>query len=84
MHFILRAVPPDRFTQWVAAARQAAPALDRAGYCALAQQSQNVEPFTYSSVEPGLFHAVVTQKFPPAPGPQAAATRRRCLRRRSS
>ena len=29
----------------------------------------NVPPTTYRSVEPHLFHAVVTQDIPPAPGP---------------
>jgi len=70
MHFVLRAVPQDEFARWVAAARQAGPALDRAGYVALSQQSRNVRPFTYRDVDPTLFHAVVTQELPPGPGPQ--------------
>ena len=71
MHFVLRAVPQDAFAQWVTTARQAGPALDRAGYSALSQQSRNVAPFTYRTVEPNLFEAVVTQQIPPAPGPSA-------------
>jgi cytochrome o ubiquinol oxidase subunit 2 len=70
MSFTMRAVPADAFAQWVANARQTGPALDRAAYTALAVPSQNVKPFTYRSVEPNLFHAVVTQAIPPAPGPQ--------------
>src|SRR5262249_22897046 len=70
MNFVLRAVPQDAFTQWVATARQTGSALDRAGYTALAEQSQNVRPVTYRSVEPNLFNAVVNQEIPPAPGPK--------------
>jgi cytochrome o ubiquinol oxidase subunit 2 len=71
MHFVLRAVPQDTFAQWVSTARQAGPALDRAGYSALLQQGRNVAPFTYRAVEPNLFDAVVTQQIPPGPGPSA-------------
>jgi cytochrome o ubiquinol oxidase subunit 2 len=71
MHFVLRAVPQDAFAQWVSTARQGGPALDRAGYSALSQQSRNVAPFTYRAVEPNLFDAVVTQQIPPGPGPSA-------------
>jgi cytochrome o ubiquinol oxidase subunit II len=69
MHFILRAVSETDFTQWVDVARRAGSALDQAGYIALLQESQNVAPFTYRAVDPGLFHAVVTQQLPPGPGP---------------
>ena len=70
MSFTVRAVPQAAFAQWVAAARQNEPVLDRASYAALSQQSQNVRPFTYRSVDPTLFDAIVTQKIPPGPGPQ--------------
>jgi cytochrome o ubiquinol oxidase subunit 2 len=69
MHFTVRATSADDFQRWIATARQAGPALDRAGYTELAQQSQNVAPFTYRTVEPDLFHAVATQAIPPGPGP---------------
>ena len=71
MNFIVRAVPQDQFAQWVAGARQAGPALDRASYMTLSQQSSNVRPFTYRQIDPMLFNAVVTQELPPAPGPNA-------------
>ena len=70
MNFTMRAVPQDAFAQWVAAARQAGPLLDRAGYLALLQQSQNVRPFTYRAVDAGLFDAIAAQKLPSGPGPQ--------------
>lgn len=72
MHFTLHAVADDAFTQWVAGAKQAGPDLDRASYGALAQQSHRVEPFTYRTIDPGLFQAIVTQQIPPAAGPRSA------------
>lgn len=71
MNFTARAVPQDVFDGWVAATRQSeAAVLDRANYLALAQQSQNLSPFTYRAVDPTLFDAIVTQQIPPGPGPQ--------------
>ena len=69
MNFRVRAVPQDAFAAWVSRARQEGPALDRPGYESLSQQSENVQPFTYRSIDPGLFQAVVTQQVPPGPGP---------------
>src|SRR5262249_18371396 len=69
MNFTVRAVPQDAFAQWVATARQSGSALDRTSYLALCQQSSNVRPFTYRSVEANLFDAVVNQQLPPCPGP---------------
>ncbi len=73
MHFVLRAVPPDEFTRWVATAHQGGPTLDRSGYAALAKQSQDVTPFTYRAIDPGLFRAVASQEIAPGPGPPNAA-----------
>jgi cytochrome o ubiquinol oxidase subunit 2 len=73
MHFTVRAVPADGFAQWLDTARNAGSTLDRNGYIALSQESQNVRPFTYRTVEPGLFHAIVTQQIPPGPGPSAGS-----------
>jgi cytochrome o ubiquinol oxidase subunit 2 len=69
MNFLLRAVTQDDFTRWVATAKASGPRLDRAGYGQLAQQSQDVKPYTYSAIDPGLFHAVTTREIAPAPGP---------------
>ncbi|HJU23298.1 MAG TPA: ubiquinol oxidase subunit II [Casimicrobiaceae bacterium] len=70
MNFVLRAVPQDRFEQWLTETRQAGNVLDRAAYEALARQSLGVQPFTYRGVEPKLFEAVVTQEISPGNGPQ--------------
>jgi cytochrome o ubiquinol oxidase subunit 2 len=71
MNFIVHAVPPDRFQQWVATAGQAGPTLDAAAYHALLQPSQNVAPYTYRSVAANLFDDIANKRFPPGPGPQA-------------
>ena len=73
MHFTVRAVPADQFAQWLDTARNAGSTLDRNGYIALLQESQNVRPFTYRTVEPGLFDAIATQQIPPGPGPSVAS-----------
>jgi len=70
MHFLTHALPPDEFGSWAARTRGQGPVLDAANYRQLARQSQDVKPFTYGAVQPGLFDAVVTQKLPPAAGPQ--------------
>jgi cytochrome o ubiquinol oxidase subunit 2 len=69
MNFMVRAVPQDAFAQWVATARQSGPALDRTSYLALCEQSKDVSPFTYRSVDASLFDAIVSQQLPPCPGP---------------
>ena len=71
MNFRLRAVSQDEFAAWVTRARQEGPALDRPGYESLSRQSQNVRPFTYRTIDPALFQAIVTQQVPPGPGPTA-------------
>jgi cytochrome o ubiquinol oxidase subunit 2 len=69
MNFVLHAVPQDEFTRWVANARASGPTLDRAAYAQLAQQSQDVKPYTYRTIDPSIFHAVTTLEIPPGPGP---------------
>src|SRR5262249_11133237 len=72
MHFTVRAVPDDEFARWLDAARNAGSTLDRTAYISLSQESHTVRPFTYRTVEPGLFDAIVTLQIPPGPGPSAA------------
>jgi cytochrome o ubiquinol oxidase subunit II len=72
MHFTMRAVSADEFAQWLDGARSAQSVLNRSAYTALLQESQNVRPFTYRTVETGLFDAIVTQQIPPGPGPSVA------------
>lgn len=73
MAFDLRAVTAEEFSAWATTTSAAGPVLDEAGYRDLLKQSQNVKPYTYRSVEPGLFDAIVMQKLPPGEGPGSTA-----------
>lgn len=68
MRFTVEAVPEARFGAWAAAARGKGPALDAAGYAALAKPSQYVAPVTYGSVDPALFASIAAMR-PAAPAP---------------
>jgi cytochrome o ubiquinol oxidase subunit II len=70
MNFTARAVPEDEFERWVASVKQSGPALDGAAYTSLKQQSQNVTPFTFRTIDPNLFQAIATREIPPGPGPR--------------
>jgi cytochrome o ubiquinol oxidase subunit 2 len=59
MHFTVDAVPAEQFTQWVATTRETGPDLKAATYAELARPSQAVAPFTYRSVDPGLFDGIL-------------------------
>lgn len=69
MQFTVRSVPPAQFAAWTRSAR-GGPVLDLAGYRRLMQQSHNVPPTVFRAVDPRLFHAIATQRIPPAPGPE--------------
>jgi len=53
------------------------PTLSSQAYKDLSVQSMNVAPFTYSSVEPGLFDKIVRQELPPG-GPVATVLQWLC------
>lgn len=74
MNFKTAAVAPADFDAWVATARGGGPALDARSYEALARPSSRVPPFTYATVQPGLFDAITSQLIPPAPGPSDGTT----------
>ncbi|MGE0260036.1 MAG: ubiquinol oxidase subunit II [Alphaproteobacteria bacterium] len=60
MRFIAKAVSEADFNAWVTDVR-ARPALDNAGYTALAKPSRAVPPAAYGSVEANLFERIVEQ-----------------------
>lgn len=70
MHFDTVAVPEDQFKAWVASTRSAGPVLDDNAYRVLLRQSVPPKPYTYRSVQPGLFADIVLKKLPPGEGPQ--------------
>jgi cytochrome o ubiquinol oxidase subunit 2 len=71
MHFDVQAVTAADFDSWTAAARQGATVLDDTSYRGLLRQSENVKPYTYADVQPGLFNRIVSQQLPPGEGPPA-------------
>jgi cytochrome o ubiquinol oxidase subunit II len=69
MAFDAQVVSPQQFAQWAAATRVDGPVLDEAAYRKLLRQTQNVTPYTYRSVQAGLFDDIVEQRLPPGEGP---------------
>ncbi len=55
MRFTVDSVNSEEFSAWVAATRSAGPALDAAGYAELQKPSKYVVPFTYRTIDAGLF-----------------------------
>ena len=60
MHFNVDAVPPETFAHWLDSTRSAGPALDAQAYADLVKPSKAVAPFTYRSIDPGLFARIVS------------------------
>ncbi len=74
MTFSMDAVSPAQFANWVNTAQTSGAALDAAGYAALEKPSQSVAPYTYRSVMPGLFDAIVHTQTAPPTTPRLAGT----------
>jgi cytochrome o ubiquinol oxidase subunit 2 len=70
MHFDVRVVPEDQFVAWIDATREKGGVLNANSYATFAKQSINAPASTFSSVEPGLFKAIVAQDIAPSGGPQ--------------
>jgi cytochrome o ubiquinol oxidase subunit 2 len=68
MQFLVQALPPDQFAKWAQSAH-ARPALDLSAYDQLQKPSSYVKPFTYGSVQQGLFDAIVANRTPAAISP---------------
>ena len=78
MRFKVDAVPAAQFAQWVTAARNSGPALDKTTYADLAKPSQAVAPFTYRSVASGLFQQILSSPLPTSlPSAQRDSTSQR-------
>lgn len=61
MDFIVDAVPPRQFADWVARTRGQGLALNGTTYHALERQRGTIDPFTYGSVPPGFFAAAIRE-----------------------
>jgi cytochrome o ubiquinol oxidase subunit II len=66
MRFVVHAVPPSEFAQWLERTRAQGPALDADAYSQLARAASNAKRQTYGSVDPSLFRRIVQQSAPPA------------------
>jgi cytochrome o ubiquinol oxidase subunit 2 len=71
MQFQVQALPPDQFAMWAQGAHSG-PALDGQAYNQLQKPSSYVKPFTYGSVQPGLFDAIVANRPLPPISPRTA------------
>jgi cytochrome o ubiquinol oxidase subunit II len=71
MAFNVHALVPAEFEAWAERTRAVeGPSLDETSYRMLLRQTENVKPYTYRSVQPGLFEEIVQKKLPPGEGPQ--------------
>jgi cytochrome o ubiquinol oxidase subunit II len=68
MHFDTDALSAAAFSAWTQGAQASGPALDERAYRALLKPSSDVSPYSYRSVMPGLFDAIVLQRLPPGQG----------------
>jgi cytochrome o ubiquinol oxidase subunit 2 len=75
MHFDVHVVPSAQFAKWAQDTAQdtskTGKPLDANSYAEIAKPSIGTAPAMYRLADPDLFHAIVTQKLPPAPGAQA-------------
>jgi len=69
MAFEVQAVTTEQFLGWTSTVKTIGPDLDNAAYRGLLRQSQDVKPYTYRTVQSGLFDDIVTQRLPPGEGP---------------
>jgi cytochrome o ubiquinol oxidase subunit II len=63
MHFDADAVTSEKFTQWLDGVRSTGPELNAKTYSDLVKPSAAVTPFTYRSVEPGLFDKITVSEM---------------------
>src|SRR4051795_6663318 len=63
MYFNVEAVAPDKFSEWVDAARNVGVELNVTTYAELAKPSASVAPFTYRAVAPGLFDSIMVSEM---------------------
>jgi cytochrome o ubiquinol oxidase subunit 2 len=75
MRFSFEALPAQQFDAWIAASRSTGGVLDDAAYRGLLRQSVPPHPYTYRSVQPGLFERIVTLQLPPGEGPRSGRPR---------
>jgi len=75
MHFVLRALAPDSFTQWTAEARKSRLALDESEYLALARARATSPTLFYGSIDRALFERIAARRLTSEAGPISAPAR---------
>jgi cytochrome o ubiquinol oxidase subunit 2 len=75
MRFTFEALPARQFDEWIATSRRTGGVLDDAAYRGLLRQSAANKPYTYRSVQPGLFDRIVMLQLPPGEGPRSGRPR---------
>jgi len=73
MQIAVHALPAAQFAQWVDAVRRNGPVLDWQAYSGLAKPGTVASPFTYRSVDAGLFNRIVLPIAHPQSRPLRAA-----------
>ena len=63
MRFVLRAVVPESFEQWVDKARKSPMRLDEEAYRALAREKAASPPLLYGSIDPDLFGKIAAREL---------------------
>ncbi|TMK03416.1 MAG: hypothetical protein E6G71_18185 [Alphaproteobacteria bacterium] len=63
MYFNVEAVAPEKFSEWVDAARNVGVELNVTTYAALAKPSASIAPFTYRAVAPDLFDSIMVSEM---------------------
>jgi cytochrome o ubiquinol oxidase subunit 2 len=73
MAFDLQAVSAEQFSAWTASNRTNGAVLNEGAYRLLLHQTQNVTPYTYRDVDPGLFNRIVSRQLPAGEGPSGGS-----------
>lgn len=68
MSFMVKSMPQQNYTSWVASARRSGRQLTTGSYAKLAQPSSYVQPSYYSSVKPGLYDTIMLKYMTPTEG----------------
>lgn len=76
MHFTLESVDAGQFNTWITRTRSTGAVLDDTAYRGLLRQTSNIQPYTYRSVDTGLFDRIVSLQLPSGDGPPATPSSR--------
>jgi len=75
MHFVLRALSPESFAQWMAEAQKSGLALDEGAYLALARSPATSPTLFYGSIDHALFEKIAARRLSSEAGSQSPLSR---------